>query len=140
MGILKYIPKKKNIIDRRSDDGGYYEAECDVCGTIYYPKRSNGKYCSHSCSIRAYRERVQKGTVNLKPKNLVIENKDKQWEDVYSGSRLEVGEYIKKKYNVNKGTSKTIMVDTDNESYIENFLNSGFRIYKRNSRIYEVEK
>ena len=50
MAILNYIPKKKEVIDRRTDNGGYYEAVCDECGNVYYPKRSNAKYCSRSCT------------------------------------------------------------------------------------------
>jgi len=55
MAILRYVPKKKEIIDKRSESGGYYEAECDECGTIYYPTRANAKYCSRSCQVMAYR-------------------------------------------------------------------------------------
>ena len=62
MAILKYIPRKSKIIDRRTENGGYYEATCDVCGTIFYPKRNTAKYCSHPCAIHAYRERNSKKT------------------------------------------------------------------------------
>jgi hypothetical protein len=55
MGVLRYIPRKKEIIDRRSSEGGYYESECDHCGSIYYPKRSSAKFCSRSCTVMAYR-------------------------------------------------------------------------------------
>jgi|TARA_B110000259_G_C13986565_1_gene390691 hypothetical protein len=57
MGVLKYIPKRKEILDRRSVDGGYYEAECDVCGTTFYPSRSNAKYCSRSCNLILWRQK-----------------------------------------------------------------------------------
>jgi hypothetical protein len=62
MGVLRYIPRKKEIIDRRSADGGYYESECDHCGSIYYPKRSSAKFCSRACTVMAYR-------MNKKPVN-----------------------------------------------------------------------
>lgn len=61
MGTIKYIPKRKEILDRRSRDGGYYEAECDVCGTKFYPTRVNAKYCSRSCNLILWRQnRVKK--------------------------------------------------------------------------------
>ena len=55
MAIVRYIPKKKEVIDRRNADGGYYEAECEECGNLFYPKRSSAKYCSRSCTVMAYR-------------------------------------------------------------------------------------
>ena len=55
MPILKYIPKKKTVIDRRTNDGGYYEAICDECGNEFYPKRNNARYCSKSCQQMAWR-------------------------------------------------------------------------------------
>ena len=59
MAIVKYIPKKKEVIDRRNPDGGYYEAECEECGNIFYPKRSSAKYCSRSCTVMAYRRAIK---------------------------------------------------------------------------------
>jgi hypothetical protein len=61
MGVLKYIPKKKFVVDKRTDDGGYYDAVCDECGNEFYPLRSSAKYCSRSCQVMHYRK-------NLKPK------------------------------------------------------------------------
>lgn len=55
MAILRYIPPKKTIVDRRTSEGGYYQAECDHCSSIYYPKRCTAKYCSRSCTVMAYR-------------------------------------------------------------------------------------
>ena len=66
MPILKYIPKKKNVIDRRSNEGGFYEAECDECGGKFYPKRNNAKYCSQSCQQMAWRRIIKDKKV--KPK------------------------------------------------------------------------
>ena len=65
MGVLRYIPKVKEVIDNRSPDGGFYEAECDECSNIFYPKRSNAKYCSRSCLVMHYR----KDKKNSLPKN-----------------------------------------------------------------------
>ncbi len=57
MGVISYIPKKKEIIDNRSNEGGYYRAVCDECGNEFYPKRSNAMYCSRSCLVMAYRKK-----------------------------------------------------------------------------------
>ena len=58
MPVISYIPPKKEIKDHRSNDGNFYLAKCDLCGTEFYPKRNNAKYCSTSCMKLAYRTRV----------------------------------------------------------------------------------
>lgn len=58
MGVIQYIPKKKFVIDKRSEDGGYYEALCDECGNTFYPLRSSAKYCSRSCQVMYYRKNL----------------------------------------------------------------------------------
>jgi endogenous inhibitor of DNA gyrase (YacG/DUF329 family) len=50
MAILKKIVPQPIIKDYRDQDGSYYEAKCDQCGRIYYPKRSTSKYCSKLCN------------------------------------------------------------------------------------------
>ena len=57
--MLRYIPRKKEVIDRRSTEGGYYEAQCEECGNTFYPKRSSAKYCSRSCTVMAYRRAIK---------------------------------------------------------------------------------
>ena len=57
MALKRHIPKKVEIIDRRSKDGGYYIAECDECGIEFYPVSSRAMYCSNRCALRAYRKR-----------------------------------------------------------------------------------
>jgi hypothetical protein len=57
MAILRYIPIKKQVIDKRSEEGGFYEAECDECHNPFYPKRSNARYCSRSCLVMSYRKK-----------------------------------------------------------------------------------
>ena len=54
MGIIKYIPKTTTILDRRSDDGGYYVAKCDNCGREFYPKSRRAKYCCKDCGSKFY--------------------------------------------------------------------------------------
>lgn len=58
MGIIRYIPKKREVIDRRTENGGYYEAVCNECGNAFYPQRSSAKYCSRSCAVMAYRKSI----------------------------------------------------------------------------------
>jgi hypothetical protein len=57
MAILRYIPIKKQVIDKRTEEGGFYEAECDECHNPFYPKRSNARYCSRSCLVMSYRKK-----------------------------------------------------------------------------------
>ena len=55
MSILRYIPKQSAINDRRTPEGGFYEATCR-CGNKFYPKRSDALYCSNRCAVQANRE------------------------------------------------------------------------------------
>lgn len=71
MPILKYVPPTKKILDHRNPEGGYYEAECEICGTKFYPKRSTGKYCNPNCRLIAHRtalanRRLHKGPISAK--------------------------------------------------------------------------
>ena len=94
MAILNYIPKKKEVIDRRTDNGGYYEAVCDECGNVYYPKRSNAKYCSRSCNVMAYRRKKKAEGPKIK--------KEKVNEDLILVKTLpakDMSWYLKKNYS-----------------------------------------
>lgn len=52
MPILKrFVPEPKDIKDYRDTPGVHFEAKCDQCGRIFYPKRGTAKYCSKTCSI-----------------------------------------------------------------------------------------
>lgn len=66
MGVIQFIPGAKNIIDRREEGKSYWIAECDLCETKFYPKRSNARFCSNQCQMKNYRERLAKGLVNQK--------------------------------------------------------------------------
>jgi uncharacterized OB-fold protein len=59
MGVVRYIPKQRIATDRRTEDGGYYEAVCDECGNTFYPKRNNAKYCSNACTVAVHRRNKQ---------------------------------------------------------------------------------
>src|ERR1017187_2143943 len=67
MAILQYVPPTKKIIDNRKPEGGYYVAKCEVCGTEFYPERSNAKYCTRNCGLIAHRMAVANGTATKKP-------------------------------------------------------------------------
>lgn len=69
MAILRYVPPTKKIVDNRKPEGGYYEAECEVCGTKYYPERSNAKYCTPNCGLIAHRIAVANGTAEKRSAN-----------------------------------------------------------------------
>lgn len=56
MAIKKYTPPTRSIIDNRNPNGGFYEATCDSCGTIYYPKRITSKYCTPKCGLDNFRK------------------------------------------------------------------------------------
>jgi hypothetical protein len=53
MAILKRIVPEPIIKDYREDNGSYYEAKCEQCDRIYYPKRNTSKYCSKQCGTYA---------------------------------------------------------------------------------------
>ena len=93
MGVLRYIPKVKEVIDNRSPDGGYYEAECNECGNIFYPKRSNAKYCSRSCLVMHYRKE-QKKTLPKNSEKKIIKLGNK----IFEGGGLDMARFLKDKY------------------------------------------
>jgi hypothetical protein len=107
MGILKYIPKKREIIDNRSSEGGFYEAECDECKEPFYPKRSNAKYCSRSCLVMAYRKNKTSETPK-KLKKIITPSKPSQIESkptqiglpkmVHETTGRNMASYLKNKY------------------------------------------
>ena len=50
MAILKRFVPEPEVKDWRGSDGVHYEAKCEQCGRIFYPKRSTAKYCSRRCN------------------------------------------------------------------------------------------
>lgn len=82
MAIKKYTPPKRQIIDNRNPNGGFYEATCDSCGTIYYPKRITSRYCTPKCSLDHFRKsKAEKlasgGIIESKPKVTTHEKHEK---------------------------------------------------------------
>lgn len=76
MAILKYNPPVTEIRDNRNKGKGYYDAKCEVCGTLFYPKRSNAKYCTTKCALIHHRISIANGTATKRAvsKPNVIEN------------------------------------------------------------------
>lgn len=100
MAINKFIPGQLKIIDHRGSSTGYYEAVCDICGTVYYPKRSNSKYCNSKCAVVAHRKAMAEGgnvkKVVSKPKK--EKEAPKQAGEVFRGNKA-VYQYLKENYN-----------------------------------------
>jgi hypothetical protein len=59
MPIIDYVPRVVTPIDNRRKDGGFYKAECEVCSQIFYPLRSNARFCSRYCSSRHHHARYK---------------------------------------------------------------------------------
>jgi hypothetical protein len=99
MAIIETIPKKSPITDYRNPEGGYHVATCEVCNGIYYPKRSDSKYCCHNCVVAAQRKRiVDKG---IKPKRYgkelkKTEPKGMTYEEVMAENGIDVSKELKK--------------------------------------------
>lgn len=97
MSIKSYVPPIKKIIDHRSPSGGYYTANCDVCGTEFFPARRNAKYCSPNCGVVAHRTALANGTAVKrtvsKPK------KEKATEGTVCRGAKQVFEYLSQHYD-----------------------------------------
>ena len=109
MAITKFIPAKSTIRDNRSEDGGYYVATCNVCGTEFYPKRSNAKYCSNKCTVNNHRnsnltgdcpkkseskkQTIEKGLFNFTGRPKVYQYLKNRFET--RGDRLEIIDNLK---------------------------------------------
>lgn len=100
MAILKYVPPVKKIIDNRKPEGGYYEAECEICGTIFYPERSNAKYCTPNCGLIAHRK--AKADILASGGKIETKNKDKEIKTLinaeFRGAK-QVYQYLKENFN-----------------------------------------
>tara|TARA_Y100000766_G_C18776906_1_gene541240 strand:+ start:253 stop:729 length:477 start_codon:yes stop_codon:yes gene_type:complete len=66
MAIVRYIPRKRDIVDRRSEKGGYWEMTCESCGTTFYPTRQNAKFCCRACGLQNWRERRKERDAEVK--------------------------------------------------------------------------
>jgi hypothetical protein len=82
------------IKDYRDKEGVYYEAKCDHCGRIYYPKRSTSKYCSKTCTIEQAKGNTldRGGSIDDKKPQIKRERSE------VLQRALDISEKIKKKY------------------------------------------
>lgn len=112
MAILKYVPPTKRIIDNRKPEGGYYEAECEVCGTTFYPERSNAKYCTPNCGLIAHRIAVANGTAEKRPTSKVKKKATKEKQpkkDTYKSEKpIDYSKLSIKELTETAATYKTI--------------------------------
>lgn len=110
MAILKYVPPSKKIIDKRRPEGGYYVATCEICGTEFYPERSNAKYCTPNCGLIAHRVAVANGTAEKRPVSKPKEAAKQflQPEDIVVNGANNVYDLLKSVYNT-RGDRQTIL-------------------------------
>jgi hypothetical protein len=45
---------------RLGDSRGCYRRSCDVCSTVFFVSRPEGRYCRPACRQRAYRRRLKR--------------------------------------------------------------------------------
>jgi hypothetical protein len=138
MAILKYIPPKRVINDRRTPDGGYYEAKCEHCDTLFYPKRKTAMYCSNSCTVSAYREKRAKQKLEyvailtagkLKIADYFSEYKLKSFiKEILSDNYPEVGE------------SGLLYYDTTDENSKQYAVLKKYRVKRISAYKYELQK
>mgnify|MGYP001614095094 FL=1 len=141
MPILKYVPPVMEITDNRSADGGYYEAICDICGTMFYPVRSNARYCCNRCINVDYRKRLVSGEVKKKGGAAVKKTavpgkplKDRTGER-FIGIKA-VYRYLRKKTDTH-GHRVEILETLKNLKPDEPYIFKGIKIERKSSRVYE---
>lgn len=106
MAILKYHPPLTEIRDNRTTGKGYYDAKCEVCGTLFYPKRSNAKYCTTKCALINHRISLANGTATKKV--AAVPKVPKTKESVKLRGAKGAFEYIRK-HNDTSGKKGTIL-------------------------------
>lgn len=93
MAIIKRIVPEPIVKDYRDNNGSYYEAKCEQCGRIYYPKRNTSKYCSKQCGTYASKGMILVNTAEEKPNEIEsIRKTAKSIEDLerdFKGSVLQ---------------------------------------------------
>jgi hypothetical protein len=137
MAILEYIPPLKKIIDKRNPTGDYYKAECDVCGTEFYPKRRSAKYCTPNCKVIQHRIDVANGKVtktNKVESKILVSNSNIKLKGIKSAYN-----YIKSKYNIH-GDRDYILNGLKNTEIGSEFEYGELKIYKNSVTIYSAKK
>jgi len=138
MPIISYVPPKKNIHDNRTPNGGYYTAKCDNCGTVFYPKRSNAKYCTPNCALISHRQAIASG------KTAKTSKKTKLTEDrTYFIGANNVYQYLKANYDT-RGQKEIIiqsllsLVTTDIDETDMYLFNSKIGFQRESERKYFI--
>ncbi len=133
MGVLRYIPKVKEVIDNRSPDGGFYEAECDECSNIFYPKRSNAKYCSRSCLVMHYRKE-QKNTLPKNSEKKIVKLGSK----IFEGGGLDMARFLKENYSIATDFKPIYIIKKELFSlkYNEKVKYNELTVIRRSERLY----
>lgn len=137
MPILNYTPPKKQIVDNRNSEGGYYTAECDVCNTMFYPKRSNAKYCTPNCAVVAHRKEMAAGGIVKKKEKKVVKVKSSiNANPTICKGLWKVIQLLKDKGIATRGIA-TRCKGMPNDSYV---LWNGYEITRISSITYQVIK
>lgn len=136
MAITRYVPPIKKIVDRRKPEGGYYVATCEVCGTTYYPERSNSKYCTPKCGLISHRMAVANGTATKRaPKK--EEKKVNVGGDTIRGAK-NVYELLKSTFGT-YGDREYILSNLSDLDVYESFEYKSAFITKLSAQVYIVE-
>ena len=118
MAIVKYVPRKRDIVDRRSEQGGYWEMTCESCGTTFYPTRENAKFCCRACGLQNWRkrkkERIEEAEAQLHQNIQILKEKG-------IPTTLEEYKNQKKSEKSEKQPNREIIMGSNN---VINFLRS----------------
>jgi len=144
MPIIRYIPPQTKIVDNRNDNGNYYIAICDVCGTQFYPLRMNAKYCTCNCSMIQHRKDIAAGkktrAYNKKdktpvsipnPPEIVTKKKETRFKSVPA-----IYQYLKEKFDT-RGDRDNIIESLKSLEIGESFNDYGKLVFTKISpRVY----
>lgn len=136
MPILDFIPPKFNINDNRNDNGNYYLAKCDICGTDYYPKKPTAKYCSPKCKMVQYRIQKLKGGDIKPPKKTATTNNQKT---ISVRGAINVYKFLKEHYHT-RGEKDEILNEIKGMDYEEIYEYGSHTITRKSEQVFEIVK
>lgn len=140
MPIIDFIPPKFSINDNRNDNGNYYLAKCDICGTDYYPKKPTAKYCSPKCKMVQYRigklDQKIKGGVIKSPKKTIVTN-DPKVKSIRGA--VKVYKFLKDIYNT-RGDKNMILDEIKRMDCEEIFEYGKHTITRKSDQVFEIVK
>ena len=139
MAIIEYIPPIKQVIDRRNAKGDYYKASCDVCGTEFYPKRRNAKYCTPNCKVIQFRIDVANGKVpkEIQKPSKISNSRKSGGVKNYRGAK-NVYKFLKETYET-RGQKDEILDGLKSLDFDEIFTFGKHKISKISPLIFEVK-